>query len=55
MIAGAWAQAQEMIEWVTPALAANKPQTDAEAAAGRASGRKLPTPELLQDQIDGAG
>jgi phosphate transport system substrate-binding protein len=55
IIAGAWvvsAKGQGMIEWVTPTLASNKPQTDAEAAAGRASGRKLPRPELLQPTLD---
>jgi phosphate transport system substrate-binding protein len=43
---------QSMVEWVTPPRATNKPQTDAEAAAGRASGRKLPTPEVLQPMLD---
>ena len=41
-----------MVEWVSPVLAPNKPQTDAEAAEGRASGRKLPAPELLQPALD---
>jgi phosphate transport system substrate-binding protein len=44
--------AQSMIEWVTPTLPSNKPQTEAEAAAGRASGRKLPPPEILQPSLD---
>jgi phosphate transport system substrate-binding protein len=44
--------AQAMVEWVTPAAPANHPQTEAEAAAGRASGRKLPTPEILQPTLD---
>jgi phosphate transport system substrate-binding protein len=43
-----------MVEWVTPPLATNKPQTDAEAAAGRASGRKLPSPEVIQPTLDPA-
>jgi phosphate transport system substrate-binding protein len=41
-----------MVEWVTPAPPTNKPQTDAEAAEGRKSGRKLPAVELLQPSLD---
>jgi len=41
-----------MVEWVTPAAPTNRPQTEAEAAAGRESGRKLPTPEILQPTLD---
>jgi phosphate transport system substrate-binding protein len=55
VIITAWslsAQSPSMVEWVTPASATNKPQTEAEAATGRASGRKLPTPELLQPSLD---
>src|SRR5215469_11468102 len=48
------AQTPGMVEWVTPPLATNKPQTDAEAAAGRASGRKLPSPEAIQPTLDPA-
>jgi phosphate transport system substrate-binding protein len=43
---------QSIVEWVAPAASTNRPQTDAEAAAGRASGRKLPTPEILQPTLD---
>jgi len=43
-----------MVEWVAPVLPANRPQTEAEAAAGRAAGRKLPTPEILQPVLDSA-
>jgi phosphate transport system substrate-binding protein len=52
MVLGLEAQDQRMVEWVTPASPTNKPQTDAEAAAGRTSGRKLPAPELLQPALD---
>lgn len=48
------AQAPGMVEWVTTPVPTNKPQTEAEAAAGRASGRKLPTPEILQPTLDRA-
>jgi phosphate transport system substrate-binding protein len=41
-----------MVEWVAPAASTNRPQTEAEAAAGRASGRKLPMPEILQPTLD---
>jgi len=43
-----------MVEWTAPALPANKPQTDAQAAAGRDHGRALPEPEILQPSIDSA-
>ncbi len=45
---------QPMVEWVTPARASNKPQTEAEAATSRDAGRKTPTPELLQPTLDAA-
>jgi phosphate transport system substrate-binding protein len=45
---------QAMVEWVTPARATNKPQTEADAARGRESGRKLPMPEILQPMLDAA-
>jgi phosphate transport system substrate-binding protein len=49
-------QAQEsdhpMIEWVTPALPSNRPQTDEEALNGQKFGRKLPEPEALQPTLD---
>jgi phosphate transport system substrate-binding protein len=43
-----------MVEWVGPALPANKPQTDAEAEEGRKNGRALPAPEILQPLLDDA-
>jgi phosphate transport system substrate-binding protein len=51
--AGLSAQGPGMVEWVTNPLASNKPQTEAEAAAGRESGRTLPVPEVLQPSLDG--
>jgi len=42
------------VEWTTPALPSNHPQTDAEAEAGQKTGRKLPTPEILQPKLDPA-
>ncbi len=51
----AFAQATDtrpMIEWLTPALAPNKPQTPEQAEEGRKSGRKLPAPEVLQPTLD---
>ena len=44
--AAMWAD-PEVIRYTT-----RKPQTEEEAAAGRASGRKLPTPEVLQPSLD---
>ena len=41
-----------MVEWVTPALPSNHPQTEADAEAGKKFGRKLPTPEILQPALD---
>jgi phosphate transport system substrate-binding protein len=41
-----------MVEWMEPALATNSPQTPAQEEAGRAHGRVLPTPELLQPALD---
>jgi phosphate transport system substrate-binding protein len=49
---GLRAQSPPMVEWVTPTRPANKPQTEAEAAEGRAAGRKLPIPEILQPSLD---
>ncbi len=54
LLAAAGLYGQSMVQWVTPALPTNKPQTDAEAAAGRANGRKLPVPEILQPTLDAA-
>jgi phosphate transport system substrate-binding protein len=51
----AFAQATDtrpMVEWLTPALAPNKPQTPEQAEEGRKSGRKLPAPEVLQPTLD---
>src|SRR5258706_11185765 len=47
-------QRGRMVEWVTPPLPANKPQTDAEAEAGRRAGRPLPVVEILQPPVDRA-
>ncbi len=41
-----------MVEWLTPALPTNKPQTPEQAEEGRNSGRKLPAPEVLQPALD---
>jgi phosphate transport system substrate-binding protein len=43
-----------MVEWATPALATNKPQTDADAEFGKTNGRKLPEREILQPALDTA-
>jgi phosphate transport system substrate-binding protein len=43
-----------MVEWVVPALSPNKPQTPEQAEDGRKSGRKLPSPEILQPALDPA-
>ncbi len=40
------------VEWSVPPLPANRPQTDDEAAFGRANGRPAPAPELLQPTLD---
>ena len=56
-IAGASGQTTEqrpMVEWVIPALTANKPQTAEEAEAGRQRGRELQPPEVLQPTLDPA-
>jgi phosphate transport system substrate-binding protein len=42
------------VEWLLPAASEVKPQTDEEKAAGQARGRRLPTPELLQPELDPA-
>ena len=47
-------QPNDMVEWVEPPLATNKPQTDAEAEHGRQMGRSLPAPEVLQPTLDPA-
>jgi phosphate transport system substrate-binding protein len=51
---GAHAQqsARPMVEWVVPATATNKPQTEAQAEEGRDKGRELPEPEILQPMLD---
>src|SRR5918912_4157066 len=36
------------VDWSVPPLPTNRPQTDEEAAFGRANGRPAPAPELLQ-------
>jgi phosphate transport system substrate-binding protein len=51
LVSSCFAQ-QPMVEWVSPALSTNKPQTDAEAEFGRTNGRQLPIPEILQPTID---
>jgi len=43
-----------MVEWLTPALPSNKPQTPEEAKEGRDVGRRLPAPEVLQPTLDPA-
>lgn len=43
-----------MVEWLAPAQAAAKPQTDAEAKEGMKAGRPLPEPEILQPRLDPA-
>ena len=43
---------QGPVEWLAPPLARNTPQTEQEKEAGRESGRRLPTPEVLQPGID---
>jgi phosphate transport system substrate-binding protein len=55
LVAGARAQTVDtrpMVEWVIPALGTNAPQTEEEAKEGQRSGRKLPTPEVLQPVLD---
>jgi phosphate transport system substrate-binding protein len=57
VVAGARAQTVDtrpMVEWVVPALGTNVPQTAEEAKEGQRSGRKLPTPEVLQPMLDPA-
>ena len=41
-----------MVEWVEPALPTNAPQTPAQEEEGRAHGRSLPAPELMQPTLD---
>jgi phosphate transport system substrate-binding protein len=41
-----------MVEWVVPALTTNIPQTAEQAKEGQQSGRKLPSPEVLQPVLD---
>jgi phosphate transport system substrate-binding protein len=43
-----------MVEWLEPALPTNQPQTPAEEEAGKARGRSLPRPEILQPTLDPA-
>jgi phosphate transport system substrate-binding protein len=55
MVFAAAAMAQDarpMVEWVVPALPANKPQTPEMAESGRQRGRELPPPEVLQPTLD---
>jgi phosphate transport system substrate-binding protein len=42
----------KMVEWVAPAVAASKPQSDAEKARGMTAGRDLPALEVLQPTLD---
>lgn len=44
----------DSVEWIVPALPTNHPQTPADDELGRAQGRKLPAPELLQPTLDSA-
>ena len=46
--------APSMVEWLEPPLPTNKPQTAAEEEAGKAQGRTLPRPEVLQPALDPA-
>jgi phosphate transport system substrate-binding protein len=46
--------APPMVQWLTPALPTNKPQTPEQAEEGRKSGRALPPPEVLQPTLDPA-
>lgn len=41
-----------MVDWMVPALATVKPQTEAQAKEGMNSGRALPEPEVLQPMLD---
>jgi phosphate transport system substrate-binding protein len=53
--AGTFAQpidTRPMVEWLTPALTTNKPQTPEQAESGRKAGRELPAPEVLQPMLD---
>ena len=45
-------RATGMVEWLTPPLPSNHPQTEAEQKRGAQVGRALPHPELLQPTID---
>lgn len=42
------------VQWLVPPVAPAVPQTEAEKEAGRARGRALPTPEVLQPSVDAA-
>jgi phosphate transport system substrate-binding protein len=46
--------AASMVEWLEPPVPTNKPQTPAEEEAGKAQGRALPRPEVLQPALDPA-
>ena len=48
------ATGQQTFQMVLPTIPSNKPQTEAEAEAGRERGRALPPPEILQPSIDAA-
>jgi phosphate transport system substrate-binding protein len=51
LVSACFAQ-QPMVEWVSPALSTNKPQTDADGEFGKTNGRKLPPREILQPTLD---
>jgi phosphate transport system substrate-binding protein len=42
------------VEWSVPPVPTSRPQTDEEAAFGRANGRPAPAPEVLQPTLDPA-
>jgi phosphate transport system substrate-binding protein len=46
--------APAMVEWLAPAAATAQPQNEAQKKAGMQHGRVLPTPEVLQPQLDPA-
>lgn len=52
--AGAIANVGANVEWVIPAAPSVQPQSPEAAEAGRNSGRRLPTPEILQPTLDPA-
>ena len=42
------------VQWSVPPVPTSRPQTDEEAAFGRANGRPAPAPEVLQPTLDPA-